>query len=53
MDALKIELDAWIRTGLTVVIMLKDKDRVKEVQAILREIDVAAEATEEGNIFAN
>ena len=53
MDALKIELDAWIRTGRTVVIMLKDKDRVKEVQAILREIDVAAEATDEGNIFAN
>lgn len=53
MDALKIELTAWIRTGRTVVIMLKDKERVKEVQAILQEIDVAAEATDEGNIFAN
>jgi len=52
MDALKVELDAWIRTGRTVVIMLKDKDRVKQVQAMLRDIDVATEATDEGNIFA-
>lgn len=53
MDALKIELSAWQRTGRTVVIMLKDNDRVRQVQQMLADIDVEAEATDAGNIFAN
>lgn len=53
MDALKVELDAWTRTGRTVIVMLKDKDRVKQVQEILDDIDVASEATDEGHIFPN
>ncbi|AMB99170.1 transcription-repair coupling factor [Aerococcus urinaehominis] len=53
MDMLKIEIEAWLRTGRTICVYLPDSKKVSDLEDLLAAIDVKAYASDGNNIITN
>lgn len=50
-ELIKVEFSAWLRTGRTVLVWLKDQSQVRHFQNLLEDLDISSQATDLYHIF--